>query len=150
MLVLFFFGAAVSNFIMLRFMPFKRPGRLFLGMQLTRGLIFIMYWIGPPQIVIIAATFLWGLNMGITSTTSRAIVQESAQERFRGRILSVYTAGLIGSQPFGALILGFVIDAVGPLNAVIPGIVISIAIFFLGTMFSPIWSYQSHIEPAEV
>ncbi|MBW1644031.1 MAG: MFS transporter [Deltaproteobacteria bacterium] len=148
MLALFFFGAAISNFIMLRYMPFKRPGRLFLGMQLTRGLIFVLYWIGPHQSIIILATFLWGLNMGITSTTSRAIVQESAQERFRARILSVYTAGLFGSQPFGALILGFVIDAVGPLNAMIPGMLISVAIFFVGATVSPIWFYQSRTEPA--
>jgi len=86
--------------------------------------------------------------MGITSTTSRAIVQESAQERFRARILSVYTAGLFGSQPFGALILGFVIDAVGPLNAMIPGMLISVAIFFVGATVSPIWFYQSRTEPA--
>ena len=150
MLVLFFFGAAVSNFTMLRFMPFKRPGRLFLGMQLTRGLIFILYWIGPHVSIIILATFLWGLNMGITSTTSRAIVQESAQERYRGRIFSVYTAGLLGSQPFGALILGFVIHAIGPLKAVIPGMVISVAIFAIGIIFSPIWSYQSGTEPVSI
>jgi predicted MFS family arabinose efflux permease len=148
MLVLFFFGAAISNFIMLRYMPLRRPGRLFLGMQLTRGLIFVLYWIGPHQSIIILATFLWGLNMGITSTTSRAIVQESAPERFRARILSVYTAGLFGSQPFGALILGFVIDAVGPLNAMIPGMLISVAIFSVGAVASPIWLYQSRTAPA--
>jgi predicted MFS family arabinose efflux permease len=149
MLVLFFFGASISNFIMMRYMPFKRPGRLFLGMQLTRGLIFILYWIGPHQSIIILATFLWGLNMGITSTTSRAIVQETASEKFRARILSVYTAGLFGSQPFGALILGFVIDAVGPLNAMIPGMIISATIFTVGIAASPIWLYQSRIEPAD-
>jgi hypothetical protein len=149
MLVLFFFGASISNFIMMRYMPFKRPGRLFLGMQLTRGLIFILYWIGPHQSIIILATFLWGLNMGITSTTSRAIVQETAPERFRARILSVYTAGLFGSQPFGALILGFVIDAVGPLNAMIPGMIISAAIFSVGVLASPIWLYQSRNDPVD-
>ena len=143
MLVLFFSGAAVSNFIMLRYMPLVRPGRLFLGMQLTRVVVFVMYWIEPPLSILIAATFLWGLNMGITSTTSRAIVQESAQESFRARILSVYTAGSIGSQPFGALILGFFIDAVGPINAMIPGMVVSAVIFFVGIAASPIWSYRS-------
>ncbi|MCP4753571.1 MAG: MFS transporter [Proteobacteria bacterium] len=148
MLMLFFFGAAVSNFIMLRFMPLKRPGCLMLAMQLTRGLIFVLYWIGPHMSIIVVATFLWGLNMGITHTTSRAIVQESAQERFRGRILSVYTAGMLGSQPFGALILGFVIEAVGPLNAVVPGMLISAAIFAVGATISPVWSYRSRIEPA--
>lgn len=148
MLVLFFFGAAVSNFIMLRYMPFARPGRLFLGMQLTRVLIFVLYWIGPDLSIVVVATFLWGLNMGITSTTSRAIVQELAREPFRARILSVYTAGSIGSQPFGALILGFAIEAFGPLNAMIPGMLISAAIFFVGITASPVWSYRSHTEPA--
>jgi len=148
MLVLFFFGAAVSNFIMLRYMPFARPGRLFLGMQLTRVPIFIMFWLGSHLSIAIAATFLWGLNMGITGTTSRAIVQESAQERFRARILSVYNAGSIGSQPFGALLLGFVINAVGPLNAMIPGMLISAVIFVAGVAFSPVWRYQSRTEPA--
>jgi len=148
MFALFFSGAAISNFVMLRFMPFSRPGRLFLGMQLTRVLILAIYWIGPHLPIVIAATFLWGLNMGITSTTSRAIVQESAQERSRARILSVYNAGSIGSQPFGALILGFVIDAVGPLNAVVPGMLISVAIFSVGTAASPIWRYQSRSAPA--
>jgi len=146
MLVLFFFGAAVSNFIMMRYMPFARPGRLFLAMQLTRGLIFILYWIGPHPSILILATLLWGLNMGITFTTSRAIVQESAPERFRGRILSVYTAGLLGSQPFGALILGFVIKAVGPLNAMVPGMVISAMLFSVGVLATPIWAYRSRID----
>jgi len=115
-------------------------------MQLTRGLIFVLYWIGPHPSIIVLATLLWGLNMGITGTTSRAIVQESARERFRGRILSVYTAGLIGSQPFGALILGFVIEAVGPLNAIVPGIVVSAVILVVGVTVTPIWSYQSRID----
>lgn len=148
MLVLFYFGAAVSNFIMLRYMPFARPGRLFLGMQLTRVLIFVIYWVGPHLSIVIVATFLWGLNMGITSTTSRAIVQESAREPFRARILSVYTAGSIGSQPFGALILGFAIKAFGPLNAMVPGMLVSAAIFSVGVAASPVWRYRSRTEPA--
>jgi len=109
-------------------------------------LILVMFWIGPHLAILIIATFLWGLNMGITSTTSRAIVQESAREPFRARILSVYNAGAIGSQPFGALLLGFVIVAVGPLNAVVPGMLVSVAIFSVGMAASPIWRYRSHTE----
>lgn len=148
MFVLFFSGAAVSNFAMLRYMPFEQPGRLFLSMQLARVLILIMFWVGPHLAVVILATFLWGLCMGITSTTSRAIVQESAQEDFRARILSVYNAGSIGSQPLGALILGFVIKAVGPLNAVVPGILISGLLFLVGALASPVWTYRSSTRSA--
>jgi predicted MFS family arabinose efflux permease len=143
MLVLFFFGGAVSNFIMLPFMPLAQPGRLFLGMQLTRALIFVLFWIQPPLWALVLATFLWGLNMGVTTTTSRAIVQESSQAAFRARTLAVFNACSFGVQPFGALLLGWVISAVGPLDAMLPGMLISAGICVVGIAATPVWAYRS-------
>jgi sugar phosphate permease len=143
MLVLFFFGGAVSNFIMLPFMPLAQPGRLFLGMQLTRALIFVLFWIQPPLWALVLATFLWGLNMGVTTTTSRAIVQESSQAAFRARTLAVFNACSFGVQPFGALLLGWVISAVGPLDAMLPGMLISAGICVVGIAATPVWGYRS-------
>ena len=42
--------------------------------------------------------------MGVTMTLARTIVQESATAEFRARIMSVYSLGLLGSAPIGALI----------------------------------------------
>ena len=143
MLVIFFLGASLSNFIMLRFMPLRQPGQIFLLMQATRAVIFVLFWIQPSLPLLITATFLWGMNMGITTTLSRTIVQESAPEAFRSRILSVYSVGLLGAQPLGALILGWSASWFGILNSMLPGVVTSIFILVYGVTATGLWRYVS-------
>ena len=108
-----------------------------------------MFWIEPPLWVLVLATFLWGLNMGVTTTTSRAIVQESSQAAFRARTLSVFNALSIGVQPFGALLLGWVISLFGPLDAMLPGMLISAAICVIGIAATPLWSYRSPAQSTD-
>ena len=81
--------------------------------------------------------------MGLTTTLARAIVQESAAPEFRARILSVYSIGLLGSAPIGALILGMIVEAFGTLNALIPAMFVSVALFLYGVLATGIWSYRS-------
>jgi hypothetical protein len=83
------------------------------------------------------------MNMGVTNTMSRAIVQEAAEESFRARMLSVYTVGVIGAQPVGALFLGILITWVGIVNALLPGLFASILLCAYGLLFTPIWSFTS-------
>ena len=66
----------------------------------------------------VVALVAWGLNMGVTSTLARTIVQESAPSEFRARVMSVYSLGLLGSAPIGAVVLGLIM-------LVIPGIIIA-------------------------
>jgi predicted MFS family arabinose efflux permease len=143
MLVLFFSGGVVSNFVMMAFMPLAQPGRFFLVMQFTRALILVLFWIEPPLWVLVLATFLWGLNMGVTVTTSRAIVQESSLAAYRARTLAVFNALSFGVQPFGALLLGWVISVLGPLDAILPGMLVSAAVCVIGIVATPIWGYRS-------
>ena len=81
--------------------------------------------------------------MGLTTTLSRTIVQESAEPEFRARILSVYSLGLIGSAPIGAIVLGNIIEIFGTLEALIPAMLVSVVLFVYGVFFSPVWSYLS-------
>lgn len=143
MLVVFFAGGALSNFILLRFMPLRHPGQTFLVMQASRVAIFLLYWIQPTLPLLILATFLWGMNMGVTTTTSRTIVQESAPEAFRARILSVYSIGLLGAQPLGALLLGWATSWFGILNSMLPGVVTSLFILVYGIFATSLWRYVS-------
>lgn len=143
MLVVFYAGAVLVNFILLRFMPLARPGRLFLGMQLTRALIFGLFLLEPALPLLVVATFLWGMNMGITTTTSRSIIQESAAPEFRGRILAVYNVGALGAQPLGALVIGLFVSKVGIVNGMWPALVVSVALCIYGVFFTPIWQYVS-------
>ena len=143
LMVIFYAGATISNLLMIRVMPLVRPGRIFLIMQLSRMVILGLIWLEPVFWIFALACVAWGLNMGVTMTLSRTIVQESATAEFRARIMSVYSLGLLGSAPIGALILGSLIDSLGILNALIPAISISIGLFMYGIMFTNVYNYRS-------
>ena len=85
----------------------------------------------------------WGLNMGVTTTLARTIVQESAEPEFRARVMSVYSLGLLGSSPLGALVLGHIIEAFGTINALIPAMFVSTLLFLYGVFASRVFSYKS-------
>ncbi len=142
-MIVFFSGAAISNFLMLRVMPLARPGRIFLAMQLTRVAIIAVIWINPPWWLLAVALFAWGLNMGVTSTLARTIVQESADPEYRGRILSVFSLGMLGSAPIGAFVLGHIVEDFGTLNALIPSMVVSTLLFVFGLLATGVWQYRS-------
>ena len=143
LMVIFYAGATISNLLMIRVMPLVRPGRIFLIMQLSRMVILGLIWFEPVFWIFALACVGWGLNMGVTMTLARTIVQESATAEFRARIMSVYSLGLLGSAPIGALILGSLIDSLGILNALIPAISISIGLFVYGIIFTNVYNYQS-------
>lgn len=141
--IVFYFGSIVSNFALLKFMPILRPGKLYLIMQLTRILILLTIWVQPDTWVFYLASLFWGANMGITTVTSRTIVQEFPTAQYRSRVMSVFTLGMMSAAPVGSLILGQVIGIWGPLNALIPGVIASALIFGWGYYSRAIWKYES-------
>jgi len=148
MMVIFYCGATTSSLVMMRFMPLERPGRIFLLMQLSRMFILGIMWMQPALWAFAIAAILWGINMGVTLTLARTIVQESATEEFRGRIMSVFTLGLLGSAPIGAIVLGFIIEAFGTLNALLPAMMLSLGLFLYGVFFSRVYHYKSPARSA--
>ena len=149
LMAVFFTGAALSNLILLRFMPLKRPGRLFLLMQLTRIVVLLMIYVRGDWWLLVLGTFGWGLNMGITGNLARTIVQESAEAEFRGRILSVFTIGMVTSAPLGAIVLGWLIETVGTLNALFPAMILSVLLCAYGAWFTDVWRYESRPAAAK-
>ncbi len=143
MMAVFFAGATVSNLLMYRLMPFVRPGRLYLLMQLSRIVVLFLLWIEPDWWLLVLAIVGWGVNMGFTTSLARTVVQESAAAEFRGRILSVFTLGMMGSAPIGAIVLGTIIESFGTLNALVPAMVVSFVLCAYGVLFTSIWAYRS-------
>ena len=145
--VVFYFGSLVANFGLVRFMPIKFSGRLYLIMQLTRLGVLGLIWIEPPIFWFWIAAAYWGFNMGVTTTMSRVIIQEIAEPQYRSRLMSVFTLALMSSVPIGSMVLGFVIGQFGELNALIPGMVVSVLIFAFGFYRSSLsqepWQYES-------
>jgi MFS family permease len=143
LMAVFFGGAALSNAILLRYTPLLRPGRLFLLMQLTRIIVLFLIYLRGDWWLLVLGTFCWGLNMGITTNLARTIVQESAEPEFRGRILSVFSVGMVGSAPIGAIVLGWLIETVGELNSLWPAMVLSAVLCAYGILFTGVWKYRS-------
>ena len=148
LMAIFFTGAAGSNALLLRFMPIARPGRLYLLMQLSRiiALACIYFAAGWPMLIL--GVVLWGLNMGVTSNLARMLVQETAPEAYRGRILAVFTVSMVGSAPLGAVVLGFIIQGFDPLTALWPAMLVSAGLTLYGVMFTPVWGYRSEFAPS--
>ena len=141
--ILFTIGSIGSSLLLLAFMPLRRPGRRFLTMQLSRVLILLVIWSEPPLWLFYAALVAWGVNAGVTTTLARSIVQELAPPNERAQILSVLLLSFMSAAPISSLLLGQVIEQFNPLNALLPGIVISFVIFGIGVARSGLWEYES-------
>jgi predicted MFS family arabinose efflux permease len=141
--MIFTAGSIGSNFVLLRFMPLLRPGRLFLLMQLTRVVVLAILWTEPELWLFHLAILAWGANMGVTSTLVRTTVQELAPEAHRAQILSVLLLSFLVSAPVSSLLLGPFIARFDPLAALLPGVAISLLIFAWGTGWSGVWHYEA-------
>ncbi|MGI9327037.1 MAG: hypothetical protein ACR2PZ_17600, partial [Pseudomonadales bacterium] len=141
-MIVFTIGSISSNLILLKYMPLKQPGRLFLVMQLTRILILLVLWFRPAPWLFYLMLVIWGLNMGVTTTLVRTTVQELAPANERAQILSILLLSFMVSSPISAVVLGYLIEGASPINALLPGIFISLLIFFIGRRYSGLWDYQ--------
>ena len=143
LMIVFFIGAVVSNLIMLRFMPLAQPGRWFILFQLSRVVVLFLIWIEPAWWLVVTAVIAWGLNMGVTTTLARAIVQEAAEPQTRGRVMSVFGLGLLGAPLLGAVILGWIVDQYGALAGLVPGMAVSVLLFAYSMAATGLWRYRS-------
>ena len=141
--IVFTIGSIGSNLLLYFFMPLLRPGRLFLLMQLSRVLILFLLWIRPEQWLFFVLILAWGLNMGVTTTMVRAIVQEEAIPEQRARVLSILLLSFLVSSAVTAPIFGFLVGHFDPLTALLPGIAMSLGIFAFGFLSSDIWGHES-------
>ncbi|MEE4381535.1 MAG: MFS transporter [Pseudomonadales bacterium] len=145
--MLFFSGSIASNLVLLRVLPTARPGRLYLIMQLTRIAVLGLLVLAPSLWILALATFAWGMNMGVTNTMARALVQAEAPEAHRARVLSVFILGTMAAAPLGAVLLGTLVDLAGIRAGFVPALVASCVIFAIGILATPLWSHRDRSAP---
>ncbi|MEQ8859529.1 MAG: MFS transporter [Pseudomonadales bacterium] len=142
-MIVFSAGSIGSNVLLLAFMPLRRPGRVFLLMQLTRMVILLLLFLQPELWLFYLAMFAWGLNMGVTTTLVRTTVQELADATRRAQVLSILLLSFMVTAPVSSLLLGVLIEFTTPLAALLPGIGVSLVIFVLGLWKSGLWQFES-------
>ena len=140
-------GAIVSNVVLYFVMPLLRPGRLFGLMQLTRALILLVLLQEPPAWLFFVLVAAWGLNMGVTSTLARVMVQEGAPAAQRAQVLALFVFSFMLAAPISAALLGQLAAATDPLTALLPGIPVSVLIFTAVLWRGELWRHRSPSHP---
>jgi MFS family permease len=139
----FFGGIGISSFVLSRLKPIRRQGRAIMLAMCTGSVVMVMIHFNPPIWGVYLLALGWGLAAGVSMSQSRAIVQESASDALRARMLAGFNLGTMGGGPIGAILTGYVIRWVGPLDAVLVPcslmVVLWSAIFFL----TPLWRIEA-------
>ena len=115
-----FFGGTVTSILaQIRLAPPRRPGRvIMITLLLGAGVLAAMAVQGPMALLAVLCS-LWGMGAGVVLTQARTIVQMSASEARRGRLLATYQLAITGGAPLGAVVMGYLSGAVTPRGAVL-------------------------------
>jgi predicted MFS family arabinose efflux permease len=74
---------------------------------------------------------------------SRAIVQESASDALRARMLAGFNLGTMGGGPIGSLLTGYVIRWLGPTDAVLVPCGLMVLLWAAVYFFTPLWRIEA-------
>ena len=128
----------------------KRAGRALLVALGLGALLFVPIVFGVSIGMFYLLIFLWGVGAGVAMSMGRTIVQESAPASHRARIMSVYSLGMMGGMPMGALLMGYVIATFGPLHAaLVPVVGVSVVVAWVAAK-SDLWTQVPHAEAVPV
>jgi MFS-type transporter involved in bile tolerance (Atg22 family) len=95
-----------------------------------------------PHWIFLGIVFVWGLAAGISIAMSRSIVQDSAPKEKLARVLSIYQLGFMAGAPFGAFLMGALVDVFGPQKiAVVPAGGMILLILWM-IFFTPVWNMK--------
>lgn len=142
MFVTFWMGAFVSSAVLSVFKRIKRQGRLLLTAQFLASASILLMMASIPHWMFLTIVFAWGLAAGISIAMSRSIVQDSAPKEKLARVLSIYQLGFMAGAPFGAALMGALVDLFGPQRiAIVPagGMILLIAWM---VAFTPVWNMK--------
>jgi len=118
----FWVGSMASAMALSRFGALKHKGRIYMGALASGGVVLLLCGIAAPFWVLCVLNFLWGLGGGVAMTLGRGIVQEYAPAEARARVLSIFTLGMMGGGPIGAVVYGYLAREFDPHRVVIfPG-----------------------------
>jgi MFS family permease len=127
-------------------------GRLVIGGVLTFALGLLAFTFATWLPLALACLFISGLGMLTAFSTMTGTVQRLVDDRFRGRVMSIYLMVLLGLMPFGNLLMGSLSEHFGTPVALRTGAMVTIAaailLFMSRKEIAKNWEeYRSATEP---
>jgi MFS family permease len=139
----FFGGIGLSSFTLSRFRPIRRQGRAMMLAMCTGSTVMVVMHFGLPIYVVDFLALCWGLAGGISMTQSRAVVQEFAEPHMRARLIAAFQLGSMGGGPIGAVLTGYLIKYMGPLDAVLVPVGLMVILWLSIFFFTPLWKLEA-------
>lgn len=139
----FFGGIGISSFTLSRLRPIRRQGRAMMIAMCTGSCVMVVMHFGFPIYVVDFLALCWGLAGGVSMTQSRAVVQEFAEPHMRARLISAFQLGSMGGGPLGAVLTGYLIQYLGPLDAVLVPVGLMVILWLSIFFFTPLWKMEA-------
>jgi MFS family permease len=77
-------------------------------------------------------------------TMSRTIMQEQAPDNQRGRVMSFFSFSFMGAGPVGALLCGYLVEALGPQLALSLAAGAMLLVILIVALASSLWRLEAH------
>lgn len=110
----FWGGTIAATLVQIRLGALARPGRAILVALTFGALVLAAMSLALPFPGLLFLCMVWGLGAGVVITQGRTLLQVTAPESHRARILSLFQLGLWGGAPAGALLIGYLVAFTGP------------------------------------
>lgn len=110
-------GALVGVMYLAARVPLRALPRYIARMQTGFGLVFLLFSFSADWRVSFLLSPFMGFFVVSAMVSSNSLIQALVDEDKRGRVLSLFTFGLLGFGPMGALAVGKLADHIGAPNA---------------------------------
>jgi MFS family permease len=113
----------------------RRRGRLMLAGGTALGLLLILFSTSRGLALSMVLLALAGCAMIVNNSITNTLLQVSAPDHLRGRIMGFYSFVFVGMAPFGAFLFGVVAEHVGvPTTIAAGGAIVVLAVTIAGWM----------------
>ncbi len=87
--------------------------RIIAASSIAPGVFLLLFALSTSFPLMLAAAALLGCSIALQLGSSNSFLQLTVPSDFRGRVMSMYTSVLMGSVPFGSLLVGHLADSIG-------------------------------------
>jgi len=123
------FGALLGALILARLGDFRHKGILLLSSAMVFSASLVIFSLSGLYLLSIFALISVGLSSVIAVSLVNTLLQLNVEDRFRGRVMSVFMLIFAGMMPFGNLIAGSLAQVAGVSFAVFTGGVVCLLFF---------------------
>lgn len=130
-------GALLGALILARLGDFRHKGKLLLLAAMVFSVALIVFALSQSYPLSILSLIFVGLTSVIAVSLVNTLLQLNVEDRFRGRVMSIFMLTFAGMMPFGNLIAGSLAHTAGVSSAVLIGGILCLVFFVLISILYP-------------